>query len=114
MKTDGWIYDIYQKDDDIIFWMKTVDGLVLKLTDSFLAKFYATPKSHQSASELAELISGHPLVESSHICMRYIRITECERSEAVEVAVRPTRLRKVVYDLETAGICRLYDVDLHP
>jgi DNA polymerase elongation subunit (family B) len=114
MKTNGWIYDIYQKDDDIVFWMKTVDGLVLKLADSFLAEFYAAPKSHQSASELAELISGHPLVESSHICMRYVRITDCERSEVVEVTVRPTRLRKVVYDLESAGVCGVYDVDLHP
>jgi DNA polymerase elongation subunit (family B) len=114
MKTSGWIYDAYQKDDEIILWMKTVDGSVLKLTDSFLAEFYATPKSHQSASELTELIPDHPLVESSSACIRYIRINDRERQEVVRVAVRPSKLRKVVYDLESAGICELYNIDLHP
>jgi DNA polymerase elongation subunit (family B) len=114
MKAAGWIYDAYPQDDQIILWMKTDDGRVLKLTDSYLAEFYALPKEQHSVGQLAEAISGHPLVETVSVCTRYVRINDQERSEVVQVAVRPAELRRVVCDLEAAGFCTLYNIDLNP
>ena len=102
MKASGWIYDAYPEGDQIILWMKTDDGRVLTLTDSYLAEFYASPKEQQSVGQLAEAISGHPLVETASVCTRYIRINDQERSEVVQVAVRPAKLRRVVCDLDVS------------
>lgn len=114
MKATGWIYDAYLEDDQITLWMKTDDGQALRFTDSFPAELYAAPKNQLSACQLAAIIRDHPLVESASVCMRYLLITDAARSEVVRVTVRPTGLRKLVYDLETVGACTLYNIDLHP
>jgi hypothetical protein len=114
MNISGWIYDAYLEDDQIILWMRTDDGQVLKLTDSFSAELYAAPSNNLSASRLAEIITEHPLVESASTCMRYVQITDLTRSEVVRVTVGQAGLKKLVYDLEAFGGCTLYNVDLHP
>jgi hypothetical protein len=114
MKATGWVYDAYAEGDQIALWMRTDDGQVLKLTDSFPAEFYAASKKQLSAAQLATVIADHPLVESARVCMRHLQITDRAKSEVVQVTVRPTGLRKLVYDLETVGACILYNIDLHP
>ena len=113
MRATGWIYDAYQEDNKITLWMKTSDLRRLKLSDSYAAEFYAAPKDG-NAEALATLISDHPLVESASVCLRYQEIKDDRRSETVRIIVKPARLRKVVWDLESAGIRRLYNVNLHP
>jgi hypothetical protein len=114
MNATGWVYDAYPTGDQIVVWMKTDDERVLKLTDSYLSEFYATPRMQQSADELAEVISTHPLAETASICMRILRISDREKSEAVRVTTRPTGLRKLVSDIEATGLCTLYNIDLNP
>jgi len=114
MNVAGWIYDAYLEGDQIVLWVKSDDGQALKLTDSFPAEVYATPRNHLSASQLAEAVEQHPLVESASTCMRYVQITDRTRSEVLQIAVKPTGLKKLVYDLEAFGGCTLYNVDLHP
>jgi DNA polymerase elongation subunit (family B) len=94
--------------------MRTDDGQVLKLTDSFSAELYAVSSNNLSASRLARIITEHPLVESASTCMRHIQITNLTRSEVVRVTVGQAGLKKLVYDLEAFGGCTLYNVDLHP
>jgi hypothetical protein len=114
MNITGWIYDAYLEDDQIILWMRTDDGQVLKLTDSFSAQLYAAPSKNLSASRLAEIITEHPVVESACTCMRYVQITDLTRSEVVRVTVGQAGVKRLVYDLEAFGGCTLYNVDLHP
>jgi len=113
MKATGWIYDAYQEGNNITLWMKTDDIRKLKISDCYSAEFYAAP-NNENAEELAAIISDHPLVESATVCLRYRDIRDDCKSETVRVVVKPTKLRKVTWDLESAGIRRLYNVDLHP
>jgi len=114
MKATGWIYDAYPEGDEITLWIRTDDGQVLRLTDSFPVEFYAAPRKQLSAAQLATTIEDHPLVESASVCMRHLQITDRAKSEVVQVTVRPTAFRKLVYDLETVDACTLYNIDLHP
>lgn len=75
MKVDGWIYDAYQEQDQIVVWVSTAAGCTIKFTDSFLVEVCASPKRH-TAVELAQIISDHPLVESASTCSRYKKTEE--------------------------------------
>jgi hypothetical protein len=114
MNATGWIYDAYPESDQITLWFKTDNEQVLNLTDSFPVEFYAAAKKKLSAVQLAVIVADHPLVESASVCMRYLQITDRAKSEVVQVTVRPTVLRKLVYDLEAVEACTLYNIDLHP
>jgi len=60
------------------------------------------------------VISDHPLVESTSVCIRYVRVSDRARSEVVQVTVGPIGLSKLVYDLEAVVVCTLYNIDVHP
>ena len=113
MKATGWVYDAYHEGNKITLWMKTNDLQRLKLSDSCDAEFYAAPKD-ENTEALATIISDHPLIESASACLKYLQIKDDCKSETVRIKVKPTKLRKVIWDLESAGIRRLYNVDLHP
>ena len=53
-------------------------------------------------------------MESATSCLRYRQIKDDRKSEVVRVLVKPTKLKKVTWDFEKAGIRTLYNVDLHP
>ena len=76
MRVNGSIYDAYMENGQLTLWLKTGNG-ILRLHDQFPAEFYATPRK-RSPNELAEIISSHPLVESTAICQRYLKITDPE------------------------------------
>ena len=112
MKTNGCIYDAYTENGQLILWLKTKDG-VLQLHDQFPVEFYAIPRK-RSLNELAEIISNHPLVESTAICSRYLKITDKDKSEVVQVNAKPQQYRKLIWDLQSSDLCTLYNTDLTP
>ena len=113
MRADGWIYDAYSEQNQITLWLRTDQGQTIRLTDSYQAELYATPKNH-AASELAELIAGHPLVESTSTCLRYSKISDETESEIVRITTEPSNLTRIIHDLDSAGLCTLYNTDLSP
>jgi hypothetical protein len=76
MKINGWIYDAYSDNNQLTLWIKTQDR-TLQLHDLFPIEIYATPRK-RSLNELSEIISNHLLVESTTICLRYLRINDKE------------------------------------
>ncbi len=100
------------ENGQLTLWLKTGDG-ILQLHDQFPAEFYATPRK-RSPHELAEIISSHPLVESTAICLRYLKITDPEKSEVIQVIAKPQQYRKLIWDLQSSDLCILYNTDLSP
>ena len=41
----GWILDVYIEDNEAVLWIKTEDGNVLKLFDTYEPVFYIQPKN---------------------------------------------------------------------
>jgi hypothetical protein len=114
VRVTGWIYDAYLEQDQIILWMKTDNSQLLQLTDPFLAELYAVPSTKHSAAELTDIISNHPLVESALLCLRYAEITDTNETEVVQIIVKPSKLRKAIWDLASSELCALYNTDLNP
>jgi hypothetical protein len=112
MKINGWIYDAYTENSQLTFWMKTQDK-TLQLHDQFPVEIYATPRKC-SLNELFEIISNHPLVESTTTCLRYVKINDEEKSEVIKILAKPQQYRKLILDLQSSGICNLYNTELTP
>ena len=112
MKADGCIYDAYTENGQLTLWLKTRSG-ILQLHDQFSAEFYANPR-RRSLNELAEIISYHPLVESTIICSAYLRITDKDKSDVIQVTAKPQQYRKLIWDLQSSDLCSLYNTDLNP
>lgn len=112
MKANGCIYDAYTENGQLTLWLKTRSE-ILELHDQFPAEFYATPRK-RNLNELAEIISSHPLVESTTITSAYLKITDKAKSDVVQVTAKPQQYRKLIWDLQSSDLCTLYNDDLSP
>jgi hypothetical protein len=62
-KSTGWILDFYIEDNEAIMWIKTEDGKVLKLFDSYEPVFYIQPKNENCGNEIFQILIDLELVK---------------------------------------------------
>lgn len=59
----GWILDVYIEDNEAVLWIKTDNGLVLKLIDNYEPVFYIQPKNDKSGIEIFKILKDLELVK---------------------------------------------------
>lgn len=62
-KSTGCILDIYIEDNEAILWIKTEQGNVLKLFDSYEPVFYIQPKNENCGKEIFQILHDLELVK---------------------------------------------------
>ena len=62
-KSAGWILDANIEDNEAILWIKTEDGRVLKLYDSYEPVFYIQPKNENCGNEIFQILMDLELVK---------------------------------------------------
>ena len=48
----GWILDVSTEQNRAIIWIKTIEGKILKLSDTYQPTFYALPKNDHAGAEI--------------------------------------------------------------
>ena len=59
----GWILDVYIEDNEAVLWIKTEDGNVLKLFDTYEPVFYIQPKNENCGEEIFQILRDLELVK---------------------------------------------------
>ena len=62
-KNTGWILDVYIEDNEAILWIKTEEGQVLKLFDSYEPVFYIQPKNENCGNEIMQILHDLELIK---------------------------------------------------
>jgi hypothetical protein len=53
----GWLLDVCIDNDHATLWIKTEDGRILKLIDSYHPGFYILPRNESDGSHLFQILS---------------------------------------------------------
>jgi hypothetical protein len=53
----GWLLDVSIDNDHAILWIKTEDGQILKLRDSYHPEFYILPRNESDGLHLLQILS---------------------------------------------------------
>jgi len=56
-RSQGWILDVIVEQDRVIIWIKTIQGSILKLTDTDQPNFYILPKDESGGATLFQFLS---------------------------------------------------------
>ncbi len=59
----GWLLDVTIEQNRATLWIKTTDGKILRLKDSYQPNFYVLPKNENAGTELFHLLSQQPKVK---------------------------------------------------
>ena len=59
----GWILDISIERNRAIIWIKTIEGKILKLSDTYQPTFYILPNNEDSGSALFQILSQVSMVK---------------------------------------------------
>ena len=62
-KNKGWILDVYIEDNEAILWIKTEEGQVLKLFDTYEPIFYIEPKNENCGNEILQILHDLELIQ---------------------------------------------------
>jgi DNA polymerase elongation subunit (family B) len=62
-KSTGQILDVYIEDNEAVLWLKTEDGKVLKLFDTYEPVFYIQPKNENCGKEIFQILQDMELVK---------------------------------------------------
>src|SRR5947199_873374 len=59
----GWILDFSIERNRAIIWIKTIEGKILKLSDTYQPTFYILPNNEDSGSALFQILSQVSMVK---------------------------------------------------
>lgn len=58
----GWLLDVSIQQNHATIWIKTTDGKILRLTDTYEPNFYVLPKNESAGVELFHSLSQEPKI----------------------------------------------------
>ncbi len=59
----GWLLDVTIEQNSAILWIKTTDGKILRLKESYQPNFYVLPENENAGTELFHLLSQQPKIK---------------------------------------------------
>ena len=60
---NGWILDASTEQNHATIWIKTIEGKILKLSDTYQPTFYILPNNEDSGSALFQILSQLSMVK---------------------------------------------------
>ena len=59
----GWLLDVSIEQNRATIWIKTIEGVVLKLIDNYQPNFYVLPKDENTGADLFQILSQLSIVK---------------------------------------------------
>jgi hypothetical protein len=59
----GWLLDVSIEQNHATIWIKTSEGAILKLADTYHANFYVLPKDENTGADLFQILSQESIVK---------------------------------------------------
>ncbi|MEM3072994.1 MAG: DNA polymerase domain-containing protein, partial [Candidatus Bathyarchaeia archaeon] len=109
---EGWIWDLYPKDEGIAVWIKTRDGKCIRLFDEWQPSIYVSGEEH----ELIELADKPWIANRCELTRKFAEITDREESTVLRIRVRSGVEGRILAEkiMRFGGYrrYRLYNVDI--
>ena len=61
----GWLLDVSIEQNRATIWIKTSEGIILKLLDTYQPNFYVLPKDENTGADLFQILSQQSTVRKS-------------------------------------------------
>ena len=61
--SSGWILDVSVEQNRAIIWIKTIQGSILKLTDSYHPNFFVLPRDENAGAALVQILTQESMVK---------------------------------------------------
>ena len=59
----GWLLDVSIEQNRATIWIKTSEGIILKLIDTYQPNFYVLPKDENTGADLFQILSQQSMVK---------------------------------------------------
>jgi DNA polymerase elongation subunit (family B) len=111
----GWILDVSIEQNRAIIWIKTIEGNILKLLDSYHPNFYVLPKDES----LFEIMSQEPMVSKVEWVQKFTDLFDTANHglrRLISVYTKSTHaLNTLIKRLDKdTRVSQLFDTDLSP
>ena len=111
----GWILDVCIEQNRAIVWIKTIEGNILKLSDSYHPNFYVLPNDEA----LFEIMSQEPMVSKVEWVQKFTDLFDTANHglrRLISVYTKSTHaLNSLIKRLgKDTRISQLFDTDLSP
>ncbi len=114
----GWLFDAYPVGPRMVFWIKTLNGNAVRITDDWAHSIYVGCNNTEELMALAKSDAVTELVSSCQIVNKRERITEFHQRQVLRLTLkdsaRALTLGKRIESLSKFGQFRLYNVDVLP
>jgi DNA polymerase elongation subunit (family B) len=115
----GWLLDLYVEDDNIVVWIKTQKGKVLKFIDDYNPYLYILPKTEYDGEQLFRILSQQTDIvikvswEYKHTNL-FDRHAETSKKKLIFVAVDSVRNYKHILRMleRDSRVMQLFNTDL--
>jgi DNA polymerase elongation subunit (family B) len=77
-QSTGWLLDVYVEQNRAIMWVKTLEGKILKLYDTYQPAFYVLPKDGNKDAGLFQVLSQECTVKKLEWKDRFTELFECD------------------------------------
>jgi DNA polymerase elongation subunit (family B) len=110
----GWILDVYVQGDEGVIWLRTVDGDVRRLTDTYHPHFYIQPTTEDDGQQLHQAFSDASNIVGIRFEERYTRIEGTTKQKLLTVTVdNASHYKRILSQLESSPrVAALFNVDL--
>src|SRR5437870_1564633 len=112
----GRLLDVSIEENYAIIWIKTIDGHILKLIDSYEPRFYILPKSETEGFRLFQILSQQTSVKKASWDEKYTDLFSGIRSMKKLICVYPISVqfhRILVNKLEKdTKVVQLFNTDI--
>jgi DNA polymerase elongation subunit (family B) len=111
---EGWLLDVYIKQNNTIIWIKTIDGKLIRLKDTFINSFYIEPKDQESSLKLINILNSIPEINCVTKVFKFTSLKSKRLYQLLKVKLADTRIyRDLINSLKNNEYVRnLYNVDL--
>ena len=60
----GWLLDVSVGQNRTTIWIKTIEGIILRLIDTYQPSFYVLPKDEYAGADLFQILSQQSIVKN--------------------------------------------------
>ena len=111
MKNEGWIIDLYPKDDHMIVWLKSPDGTCSRVADRWQPMIYVSG----TLSDLLDL-ACQSFMPACSFTQKFARPGDTIKSTVLEIEVKnemhATSLARIIQRYGNYSKFRLYNIDI--
>jgi len=112
LKSTGWVLDVYIEGEKAVTWLRTIDGLHLRLLDEYYPRLCVLPKAG-CENDVLNAVMGSSNVTSAYLEEKYVNL-EGEKENVISITLDGLECyRRILRTIENVpGVKGVYNTDL--